>query len=961
MSLRVGYQDDGVPLTAEQLDALSANLVATDDSGNTEQIQSVRIGPSQWLTNVAGVLWITQNAWLHESAWYLANSLAPAYAQKFASGAIHFYWSPAVDGIITWYQTGTIDQNGYQLAGTTQRGVVAVDGTTIAIDGQGKISAAGAVPPMTVKGVWNATTNSPHLAAGIGTQGDLWLVGTAGTTSLDGGSEVSAVGDWWFFSGGTWHYLAMGTVASADFITYSPPWTGAIPRSVSYWLSQTVYLTQFGGAVGDDWTVPFQRAAAFMSTRHGTLMVPAGLGDIRITETITFTGANVWLKGEGGGINAGEGSRVIVDTVDQDGFIWEAGEQCGIRDIVISGPMGNARLTGGSLIKVLSSFNFGMDNIVLQLGYRAATFTGGLFVLGSNFRVRGMCGDYAIGCTQDDALGLRAAQNTHFTNYDISNGNPLMFWHGDGVTTTFHSAAFLTGVSKLDVYIKDGTTYHNTHLVNGTNVTLALSGTGVDITLPAPLALGTYLYASVPPGTGCIGYLYDGSGGSGKFVNFTGEWGDAAVVIRNTTGTGNVAAFTWTNGGFENCRGDGYRFETGGDYRLVNVGVAAYGHGVYVKYDPAATQNVTNVQQYGSTNLIQITTSPPHGFDGTLPVVVDRLPSVPQAMGHWDIQVLDASNFVLLATTANDRDPNAGLPSTWIPNPGDPAPTYVSGDGFATTRIAGTGDVKIVNSIFRGCHKAGLRVAMPRVQISNSSLTNCSVADRPAWAFELSAPPTNNGSGLLRCHTLEPHYLDDNSVVRILNLFLSGSRQLSYVYVPVTVIDANTVDLQGTTYAGPYDAINPALRTFLCVGGGQVQLDPTQQNFQSHGNILGDQNDHTEGTAYGVYANTANPYALLGDSIIGNVRGPIRKFLSAAKGQLFRPVFASAAGSLIVDLPSDVVVLDSGGCIDGVCTGSPNGAIVGTVGSTLRRRDGGANTSMYVKESGTGNTGWVAK
>lgn len=41
--------------------------------------------------------------------------------------------------------------------------------------------------------------------------------------------------------------------------------------------------------------------------------------------------------------------------------------------------------------------------------------------------------------------------------------------------------------------------------------------------------------------------------------------------------------------------------------------------------------------------------------------------------------------------------------------------------------------------------------------------------------------------------------------------------------------------------------------------------------------------------------------------------------------------------------------------------GSPEGAVTAVVGSLWSRTDGGANTSLYVKESGTGNTGWVAK
>ncbi len=42
-------------------------------------------------------------------------------------------------------------------------------------------------------------------------------------------------------------------------------------------------------------------------------------------------------------------------------------------------------------------------------------------------------------------------------------------------------------------------------------------------------------------------------------------------------------------------------------------------------------------------------------------------------------------------------------------------------------------------------------------------------------------------------------------------------------------------------------------------------------------------------------------------------------------------------------------------------TGTPESAITGNVGDLFRRTDGGAGTTLYVKESGTGNTGWVAK
>lgn len=41
-------------------------------------------------------------------------------------------------------------------------------------------------------------------------------------------------------------------------------------------------------------------------------------------------------------------------------------------------------------------------------------------------------------------------------------------------------------------------------------------------------------------------------------------------------------------------------------------------------------------------------------------------------------------------------------------------------------------------------------------------------------------------------------------------------------------------------------------------------------------------------------------------------------------------------------------------------TGTPEGNIVAPIGSTYMRTDGGIGTALYTKESGVGNTGWIA-
>lgn len=65
------------------------------------------------------------------------------------------------------------------------------------------------------------------------------------------------------------------------------------------------------------------------------------------------------------------------------------------------------------------------------------------------------------------------------------------------------------------------------------------------------------------------------------------------------------------------------------------------------------------------------------------------------------------------------------------------------------------------------------------------------------------------------------------------------------------------------------------------------------------------------------------------------------------------PLDRNALGS--INLGGDAGPLISAG------NGSPEGVVTSVVGGLYLRLDGGANTTLYVKESGTGNTGWVAK
>lgn len=82
------------------------------------------------------------------------------------------------------------------------------------LDASGKLTTAqipaSLVGALQYQGVWNASTNSPALASGVGTKGQYYKVGTAGSTSIDGQANWY-VGDMIIFDGTTWDRVDGGS------------------------------------------------------------------------------------------------------------------------------------------------------------------------------------------------------------------------------------------------------------------------------------------------------------------------------------------------------------------------------------------------------------------------------------------------------------------------------------------------------------------------------------------------------------------------------------------------------------------------------------------------------------------------------------------------------------------------------------------------------------------------------
>ena len=70
-------------------------------------------------------------------------------------------------------------------------------------------SVTNAIGALNYKGIWDANTNSPVLASGVGVKGDYYVVSVAGATTLDGIGNWG-VGDWAAFNGTTWQRVEGG-------------------------------------------------------------------------------------------------------------------------------------------------------------------------------------------------------------------------------------------------------------------------------------------------------------------------------------------------------------------------------------------------------------------------------------------------------------------------------------------------------------------------------------------------------------------------------------------------------------------------------------------------------------------------------------------------------------------------------------------------------------------------------
>ena len=146
-------------------------------------------------------------------------------------------------------------------------------------------SITNAIGALNYKGTWNASTNTPALASGVGTKGDYYVVSVAGSTALDGISNWG-VGDWVAFNGTTWQRVEGGADLNGVNLNVSGTSTfSALTASKALFTDASKNLTSTG-TVGTT-----QGGTGLTSFTANGVLYASGTGTLATSSYLTWDGA----------------------------------------------------------------------------------------------------------------------------------------------------------------------------------------------------------------------------------------------------------------------------------------------------------------------------------------------------------------------------------------------------------------------------------------------------------------------------------------------------------------------------------------------------------------------------------------------------------------------------------------------------------------------------------------------
>lgn len=203
-----------------------------------------------------------------------------------------------------------------------------------------------------LKGYWNASTNTPTLVDGTGTNGDEYYVDIAGTQDLGSGEQYFAVGDRILYLDGVWRNISGASVRSVDNVSPNAQGNVSLPKSnVAVADGETTFFSAKGAY---DYFGKYTSAKDFKRSLYLGRILDANVKTDKLWQTSNLSGEGYKFLTpvEGNGVLvAGTQSYTDNDTVKGYGLFYsidgESWSRC-LGEIGETAPIGLVTFDGTS-------------------------------------------------------------------------------------------------------------------------------------------------------------------------------------------------------------------------------------------------------------------------------------------------------------------------------------------------------------------------------------------------------------------------------------------------------------------------------------------------------------------------------------------------------------------------------------------------------------------------------------
>lgn len=434
------------------------------------------------------------------------------------------------------------------------------------------------------KGLWNANTNSPAIASGVGIQGDYYIVGTAGTTTIDGESDWG-LGDWIIFNGTAWQKLDNSELWSDDGTDYTTTFPGRNIDFGSGLLKDSSVIA--GIALGDVLNTTLS-ANYTASTIMGALNEARFDQDLNTTDGVTFDTLSLTTSLT---LDSNTFDAVVTGTANNDviptqGYVDDAVDSPGSKVLWVDLNRTDSYTEDGSVLRPFKTIMGAVNQVITNADN--ATYTYDIEIMNGNyveniilenallyylnFKANGVVSNTPASGNAFQSTTLNTnLQNLHIQGITFRKPFVITGQNGDASFTdviltdcNFPTGATigLTCVNTFTVrggYIETAITYNNVNWswVEGTQVqgnwSFTMDSTGA---VPSQGSAGTLLFT---------GGFFSGTpsftiGGVATYtVAPTGSrFGNSAVTVPagvTIIAYSSLLRGTWTNNGALNLRG----------------------------------------------------------------------------------------------------------------------------------------------------------------------------------------------------------------------------------------------------------------------------------------------------------------------------------------------------------------------------------------------------------------------